>query len=115
MKIFIGNMSSEINEDDLRSAFEKYGTVDEIEIVKDYDTHQSTGNGFVKMRSKEAGKAAIEALDGKAFKGQVISVHQAHTKLDTHGGKPEHGKQNIHPGMGGHGIETGRSNVRGDR
>ena len=115
MKIFISNMSQEVTENDLKSTFEKFGKVDEIEIIKDWESHQSTGMGFVKMRSKDDGQTAINNLDGSRLKDNIITVHQAHSDQKNREGHSQHGEGKSQFGKNKHGFDTSRSGVRGNR
>jgi cold-inducible RNA-binding protein len=82
MKLYVGNLSFDVTEEDVRSAFEAFGTVDEINIIKDRDTGRAKGFGFVEMPSGEEAKAAIEALNGKEFKGRDMNVNEARPKSE---------------------------------
>jgi cold-inducible RNA-binding protein len=77
MKIYIGNMSYETTEDDLRQAFEAYGEVVSVNIITDRDSGRPKGFGFVEMGSKEEATAAIEALNGQEMKGRQVNVNEA--------------------------------------
>lgn len=115
MKIYVGNMSQEVTEDDLRLAFEQYGKVDSVDIIKDWDSHQSKGFGFVEMRPNEDGQAAIEGLNETELKGKTLTVNKAHPRTDDHGGRGGHGKSKGRSGGGRGGFGGGRSGTRGDR
>ncbi|MFH2048165.1 MAG: RNA-binding protein [bacterium] len=77
MKIYIGNMSYETTEDDLRHAFEAFGEVVSVNIITDRDSGRPKGFGFVEMGSKEEATAAIEALNGQDLKGRQVNVNEA--------------------------------------
>lgn len=77
MKLYVGNISFKSSEDDLRAAFEAYGTVSEVRIMTDRETGRSRGFGFVTMGSKEEGQAAIDALNGKPLGGRNLNVNEA--------------------------------------
>lgn len=77
MKIYIGNMSYETTEDDLRQAFEAFGEVVSVNIITDRDSGRPKGFGFVEMGSKEEATAAIEALNGQDLKGRQVNVNEA--------------------------------------
>ena len=98
--IFVGNLSFNTNEDELRQMFESYGQVDRVSILTDRDTGRSRGFGFVEMTSDEDGEKAIAALNGSQFGGRTINVNEARPKSDRGGG-------------GGFGGGGGRG--RGDR
>ncbi|MDD3643674.1 MAG: RNA-binding protein [Candidatus Krumholzibacteria bacterium] len=95
MKIYVGNMSFNTNEDDLRKAFEAHGTVDSVNIVTDRDTGRPRGFGFVEMSNDTEAKAAIEGLNGKELDGRTLNVNEARPR-------PEGGR-NRRPGGGGGG------------
>jgi len=115
MKIYVGNLSYDTTEDDLRSTFEQFGKIDEINIIKDWETHKSKGFGFVTMRSKEEGESAIENLHETEFKGRALTVNKAHPRPDNHGSRGEHGEGKSRSGGGRGGFGGGRSGTRGDR
>ena len=98
--IFVGNLSFNTNEDELRQAFEAYGQVDRVSIMTDRDTGRSRGFGFVEMASSEDGEKAIAALNGSQVGGRTINVNEARPKTERAGG-----------GGGG----GGRGHDRGDR
>jgi RNA recognition motif-containing protein len=84
--IFVGNLSFNTNEDELRQIFESYGQVDRVSILTDRDTGRSRGFGFVEMTSDEDGEKAITALNGSQFGGRTINVNEARPKSDHRGG-----------------------------
>jgi RNA recognition motif-containing protein len=88
MKVFVGNLSDETNKDDLRKAFESFGQVRSVTIVRDGITHKSRGFGFVIMPSVNEARNAIEKINGKDLRGQKISAEKARTKR-----KPRVGRQ----------------------
>ncbi len=77
MNIYIGNLSYDMGEDDLRQAFEEFGAVESTTVIKDRFTGRSKGFGFVEMTNDDEGKAAIEALNGKELKGRPIKCDEA--------------------------------------
>ena len=84
--IFVGNLSFNTNEDELRRLFESYGQVDRVSILTDRDTGRSRGFGFVEMNSNEDGDKAIAALNGSQVGGRTINVNEARPKSDRGGG-----------------------------
>ena len=82
MKIFVGNLSFNVTETDLRRAFETFGQVIEAIIVKDSDSQRSKGFGFVEMPKPSEARAAIMALNGQALKGRTITTNEARTEED---------------------------------
>ena len=82
MKLYVGNLSYNISEDEIRQAFEGFGRVSGVTIIKDRETGRSKGFAFVDMDSKEAGEAAIASMNGKDFSGRSITVNEARPKTD---------------------------------
>jgi RNA recognition motif-containing protein len=82
MKIYAGNLSYNVTEDDLRQAFEAYGQVASASIVKDKFTGQSKGFGFVEMPSDQEAKAAIAAINGTEMGGRSLNVSEARPRTD---------------------------------
>jgi cold-inducible RNA-binding protein len=80
--IFVGNLSFNTGEDELRQAFEGYGQVDRVSIMTDRDTGRSRGFGFVEMASSEDGEKAIAALNGSQLGGRTVNVNEARPKAD---------------------------------
>lgn len=84
--IFVGNLSFNTNEDELRQLFEPYGQVDRVSILTDRETGRSRGFGFVEMSSNEDGEKAIAALNGAQVGGRTINVNEARPKAERVGG-----------------------------
>jgi RNA recognition motif-containing protein len=84
--IFVGNLSFNTNEDELRQAFAAYGQVDRVSILTDRDTGRSRGFGFVEMANDEDGEKAIAALNGSQLGGRTINVNEARPKSERGGG-----------------------------
>jgi len=84
--IFVGNLSFNTNEDELRQIFEAYGQVDRVSIMTDRDTGRSRGFGFVEMASSEDGEKAIAALNGSQIGGRTLNVNEARPKTERSGG-----------------------------
>jgi len=82
MNIYVGNMSYDITDDDLRQAFEAYGEVDSASVIKDKYSGQSKGFGFVEMPDDQAALAAIEALNETEMKGRTVKVNKAKPRSD---------------------------------
>ncbi len=80
MKIFVGNLSYRTTEDDLRSLFERHGTVDRVSIVIERETGRSRGFGFVEMTNDSEAEASIKALHGRDFEGRALTVNEARSK-----------------------------------
>ena len=77
MKIYVGNMSYDTTEEDLKLACEEFGTVESATIVKDKISGEPKGFGFVEMSSKAEGQAVIDGLNGKELKGRELKVNKA--------------------------------------
>jgi RNA recognition motif-containing protein len=86
MNIYVGNLSYEASEDDLRKAFESFGQVTSANIIKDKFTSQSKGFGFVEMPSKTEAQTAIDGLNGKDLKGKILNVNEARPRTENRGG-----------------------------
>ncbi len=76
-KVFVGNLSFTMSEDELRDAFSQAGTVQSATIIKDKMSGRSKGFAFVEMASDEEAQKAIELLNGKDFGGRSIVVNEA--------------------------------------
>jgi len=103
--IFVGNLSFNTNEDELRQLFEAHGQVDRVSIMTDRDTGRSRGFGFVEMASNEDGEKAIAALNGAQLGGRTINVNEARPKTERAGGG---GGGRDRGDRGGHGGGGGR-------
>jgi RNA recognition motif-containing protein len=87
MNIYIGNLSRDVSEDDLKQAFEAFGQITTVNIIKDKFSGEPRGFGFVEMPSKAEGQSAIEGLNGKDLKGQSLNVNEARPRSeDSRGG-----------------------------
>ena len=82
MKLYVGNLSFDTSEADLRSIFEQFGTVTETHIVSDRETGRSRGFAFVTMSNAAEGRAAIGTLHGKQFGGRALTVNEARPRED---------------------------------
>ena len=77
MNIYVGNLSYQATEDELRGAFEQFGEVSSASIINDRDTGQSKGFGFVEMPTQSEGEEAIKQLNGSELGGRNIKVNEA--------------------------------------
>ena len=84
--IFVGNLSFNTSEDELRQMFEPFGQVDRVSIMTDRDTGRSRGFGFVEMAANEDGDKAITALNGQQVGGRTLNVNEARPKTEHAGG-----------------------------
>ena len=80
MNIYVGNLSHDVTEDELRQAFEAFGGVESVNIVKDRLSGQSRGFGFVQMPSKDEALAAINGMNNKDQKGRNVAAAEARPK-----------------------------------
>ena len=105
MNLYVGNLSLDVVQDDLQKLFEQAGGVNSAVVIRDKYSGESRGFGFVEMESSEAGKAAIEQLNGTELKGRSIVVNEAKPRKDNRGSR--------RGGGGGHrrggGFQSGRS------
>jgi RNA recognition motif-containing protein len=100
MNIYVGNLSFDMSEEDLRGLFEAFGQVSSATIVKDKYSGQPRGFGFVEMPDQSEAKAAIENLNGKERLGRQMNVSEARPRPNR-GGPGGHGGRKGRPGYGG--------------
>ena len=91
MNIYVGNLSREISEEDLREAFEAFGQVTSVTIIKDKLSGEPRGFGFVEMPTKAEAQSAMTSLKDKELKGRTLKVNEARPR-------PERGKGGRRPG-----------------
>ena len=82
MKIYVGNLSFDTNEDSLRNAFAEHGDVEDVTVITDRETGRPRGFAFVNMPDSAA-RAAIDALNGKELDGRTLKVSEAKAKTET--------------------------------
>ncbi|MGE0635000.1 MAG: RNA recognition motif domain-containing protein [Bacteroidia bacterium] len=82
MTIYVGNLSFQMKDDDLKNTFAEFGNVTSAKVISDKYSGRSKGFGFVEMDNDAAGKAAIEALNGKEVQGRPLRVNEARPKED---------------------------------
>ncbi|MDD4924335.1 MAG: RNA-binding protein [Dehalococcoidales bacterium] len=82
MKLYVGNLSYDLTEDDLKQQFSEYGAVESVSIISDRDSGRPKGFAFVEMPSKTEAEAAILALNGKMLNERTIVVNEARPKTD---------------------------------
>ena len=87
MKIYVGNLSYEVTEEELRQEFTPFGEVTSINIVIDKYTGRTKGFGFVEMPSVSEGQAAINGLNGKIMMDRTLIVNAARPRSDSRGGR----------------------------
>ena len=103
MNIYVGNLSRDVTEDELRQEFAAFGEVASVSIIKDRYSGQSRGFGFVEMPSKSEAEAAIAGLKGKTLKERTIDVSEARPRPESRGGGPYGGRRG--GGFGGRGRQ----------
>jgi RNA recognition motif-containing protein len=100
MNIYVGNVSYDVSEQNLRQAFEAFGQVSSARVIKDKYNGQSRGFGFVEMLEQSQAQAAIKSLNGKELMGKQMSVNEARPRTDR-GRSGEQGGHRGRPGYGG--------------
>jgi RNA recognition motif-containing protein len=108
LNIYVGNLSYETTEEELREEFAAFGDVTSVNIIKDKYSGQSKGFAFVEMPLLSAGQAAINGLNGKMLNNRQLSVSGARPRSDSRGG-------GSYGGRGGYGGGGGRSGRGGGR
>jgi len=111
MNIYAGNLSHEVTEDDLRQAFEPFGQVESVNIVKDRFSGESRGFGFVTMPSGKEAQAAITGMNNKDLKGCSIKVNEAQPRTHDRRGGGRRGSF----GSNSYGRQIDSGPSRGDR
>jgi len=86
MRIYVGNLSYQATEDDLRQAFSAHGQVTAVDIIKDKFSDQPKGFAFVEMPVNAEADAAIKALNGAAIRGRKVNVGEARARQGSGGG-----------------------------
>ncbi|QEH35932.1 RNA recognition motif (RRM, RBD, or RNP domain) [Aquisphaera giovannonii] len=90
-KLFVGNLTYNVNESELEALFAPFGTVQSAQIVVDRDTNRSKGFAFVEMASEGESRAAIEGLDGQAHDGRNLTVNEARPRVSRSPGGGDRG------------------------
>jgi RNA recognition motif-containing protein len=113
-KLYVGNMSYSTSEDELRSLFSQAGTVASVAVIKDRDTGQSKGFGFVEMGTQEEAQRAIVMFNGYRLNDRTLTVNPARPREDRPvGGRPAGGFGGGRGGPGGGGNRDRDRNRRG--
>ena len=86
MKIYVGNLSYDVTEEELRKEFEAFGEVTSVNIITDKYSGRPKGFGFVEMASVSEGQAAIAGLNGKTLRERTLNVNTARPRSDDRGG-----------------------------
>lgn len=107
-KLFVGNLSFQATEEDLRELFQQAGTVETVRIITDQFTGRPRGFGFVEMATKEEATKAVELLNGRLFRDRNLVVDEARPQPQRGGGGGERGgPRGPRPGGGGGGSGGG--------
>ena len=85
-KLYVGNLPFDASTEDIRTAFEAYGTVSDVSLITDRETGRPRGFGFVEMDASSA-SAAIEGLNNKDFGGRDLTVNEARERNSGGGGR----------------------------
>ena len=85
-RLFVGNLSFDVNEDDLRDLFAQSGTVADCKVVTDRETGRPRGFAFVEMSSEAEASAAINNLNGREYQGRTLNVNEAQERSGGGGG-----------------------------
>ncbi|MGV8073526.1 MAG: RNA recognition motif domain-containing protein [Syntrophobacteraceae bacterium] len=107
MNIYVGNLSFRTTENELQQAFETFGEVSSVKVIKDAESGRSRGFGFIEMPDANEAKAAIAELDGKELGGNVLKVNEAKPRESRGGGRPGGGRGGGGGGYGGRGGRGG--------
>jgi len=102
-KLYVGNMSYDVTNEDLEQLFGAHGTVESAQVITDRNTGRSKGYGFVEMSSDEEAQAAMEALDGQEQGGRTIKVNEAKPRSESPRGGGRGGGGGYGGGRGGGG------------
>ena len=87
MNIYVGNLSYEVTEEDLQKAFEGFGQIDSVKIIKDNYSGRSKGFGFVEMPDNAEAQSAIDDLNDKELKGRTLKINKARPRTENRGGR----------------------------
>jgi len=93
MNIYVGNLASDVNEEDLNNLFGEYGKVSSAKVIRDMFSQESRGFGFVEMPGQAEAQKAIEKLNTQELKGKNLIVSEARPRRDNRGGRGGSGKR----------------------
>jgi cold-inducible RNA-binding protein len=85
-KLYVGNMSFNTSEDNLRAVFEPFGTITDIHIANDRETGRPRGFAFITFATEQESKLAMEKMNGADLDGRALTVNEARAKDDAGGG-----------------------------
>ena len=106
-KLYVGNLTYQVNETDLEQLFSQFGTVQSAQVIQDRETGRSKGFGFVEMGSDAEAQAAIQALNEQEHEGRRLTVNEAKPREDRGGGGGYGGGRSGGGGYGGGGRSGG--------
>lgn len=86
MNIFVGNLASDVNEDELKELFSQHGRVDKVKIIRDMFSQVSKGFGFIEMPGKAEAQKALNELNSVQLKGKPLTVNEARPQRDRRDG-----------------------------
>ena len=112
-KLYVGNLSYDVNDADLEQLFAQHGTVQSAQVIQDKMTGRSRGFGFIEMGTDQEAQAAVAALNGKDFGGRALTVNEAKPREERSGGGGGGGGGGRGYGGGGGGGGGGRGGPRG--
>ena len=101
MNIYVGNLSYDAAEEDVRNAFAAFGQISSVAVIKDRMTGRSKGFGFVEMPDSAQAQAAIAGLNGKDLKGRAMNINEARPRESGGGGMGGGGRGGMGGGGGG--------------
>jgi RNA recognition motif-containing protein len=104
-KLYVGNLTYNVNESDLKGLFAPFGTVQSAQVIVDRDTNRSKGFGFVEMDTDAEAQAAIQGLNAQEYDGRNLTVNEAKPREARTGGGYAGSRSS---GGGGHGGGNGR-------
>ena len=114
--VFVGNLSFQTTESELRALFEPFGEITRIQLMTDRDTGRSRGFAFVEMTNDEEAAKAIAALNGKEVDGRALNVNEARPKPERSGPSgPRGGGGGRGGGRGGYSRDDYRGSARQPR
>ena len=91
MKLYVGNLSFSVTDEELHSAFAAHGTVHSAKVIRDRETNESRGFGFVEMSSPAEGQNAIDRMNGFPLKGRPLRVNEAQERADARAPRSAYG------------------------
>lgn len=81
-KLYVGGLAYSVTDQELESLFSEFGTIASAAVIKDRDSGQSKGFGFIELEDADAAKKAIETMNGKEVSGRSLTVNEARPQVD---------------------------------